>query len=166
MPKRYLFSFLPLLWITGNGFALEPLTVTIQNDSNVDIAMSTVFSRNLDRRQVDRLEDRAMYAHTSRTFYIDRLGYPAYLFIGFRVGLTQGDFSGSKIARWEYEENSGVSSSCHIESAAAPYTIGCSGDNDLSAPNININIGYTNPIVVPRSLIRGGEPDAGPPSFP
>ncbi len=148
------------------GLELQPLTVNIQNDTDVDIAMSTIFDRNLDQDKVDRIEDRVLYAHTTRTFSINRTGYPASLFIGFRIALTQGLNSGLKIARWEYEERSGSDASCHIESAADPFTIGCTGDNDLSAPTMNINIGHNAPSVVPRPLINGGEPDAGPPSYP
>ncbi len=117
-------------------------------------------------QDIAAMEDQTLYAHDKYTFAIRRTGYPAHLYLKFRMA-EQEPFGQYEVARWEYAEEGGsIDATCDLEDARLRFTIGCSGDNDITRPEMTINIGHLNRPVVPRPLIYGAEPDAGPPSTP
>jgi hypothetical protein len=123
-------------------------------------------SERLCGQDIGAMEDQTLYAHAKYTFTIRRLSFPAHLYLKFRITAEEpyGDY---EVARWEYSEEGGsADATCDIEASRLRYTIGCSGNNDITNPIMNINIGHVNRPIVPQLLINGAEPNVGPPSTP
>ncbi|MFT3742047.1 MAG: hypothetical protein QM752_05150 [Gammaproteobacteria bacterium] len=66
-----------------------PITLILQNDSDLDVEPAVVSFRNISAQDIRSLSRRVLYAHQQTTVTLDRTGYPARLFIVFRIPLTQ-----------------------------------------------------------------------------
>ena len=177
-----------------NADNVAPLVITVENDTDVDLNIiaplaygsyvrpsdnvargpdeapeiedQQPLSEHLCYQDIKVMEEQTLYAHKKYIFQIRRSGYPAHLFVKFRM-TPEEPYGEYELARWEYAEEGGaVDATCNIDAARERFTIGCSGDNNISYPVMNINIGHINRPEVPQPLINGGEPGAGPPSTP
>ncbi|HVV69406.1 MAG TPA: hypothetical protein VHE99_10320 [Gammaproteobacteria bacterium] len=164
--------------VTHNNNLGQNVSVVLPQDySNSDeipeMEDQQPLSERLCLQDIKRMEDQTLYAHSKYTFRIRRADFPAHLFVKFRVA-AQEPYGEYEVARWEYAENAQYTQgsvrfydlSCDVDAAKPRFTIGCTGNNDINHPIININLGHIERPLVPKPLIYGGEPGAGPPSTP
>ncbi len=123
----------------------QPITLTIANNSPYDLEISNINTTNISPEDQQRLEASPFYSHTEYTFTFRRTGYPVNIFLVFRVALTERDSRGYSVAQWEYAEDQNRAAVCHIADAVEPFLIGCSGDNNIKVPSVDLSISYVPP---------------------
>src|SRR5262245_12184721 len=57
----------------------RPITVTVQNNTPVDLTPIVMVQDNISPEDVNRLINTTLFAHSERTFLFNRTGYPAQL---------------------------------------------------------------------------------------
>lgn len=120
---------------------LAPITLSIQNDTNVDFMHANVVYRNINVEDVNNLQAKTLYPRSRDTFILHRTGYPAQIFITFQIAATERSAPGRETVRWEYVENENRANVCHTSDATPPYYARCSGDNEIAAPDIHVHVG-------------------------
>jgi hypothetical protein len=142
MKKVKLISILSLLLLSTNTvFAANPLILTIENNTDQDMNPS-VSAENLNPIDVAKVADQTIYAHQEYRFIIDRLRYPASLYIIFREASTEtGEwYSTETAAEWEYIETENKAESCHIFRATTDYEVRCAGNDNIVLPSTDFQI--------------------------
>lgn len=129
-----------------------PITLTIENYSDLDLEPVLISQKNFNNEDVAVLQTYTFYAHKEKTFIIRRTGYPASLYINFLTSSREGGHGRLPIARWEYIEHDNMSVGCHDFKANSPYYIGCSSNNNFNAPNVTIGIGHVHPTSQPLTI--------------
>jgi len=110
-----------------------------------------VVYRNINVDDVNNLQRETLYPRSRDTFKLRRTGYPAQIFITFRIAATERSAPGWETVRWEYVENDNRANACHTADATPPYYARCSGDNEMGAPDITVHVGRNES---PREIDR------------
>lgn len=135
----------------GRALALErAITVTVDNGTDHDIQAMQISTDNISLDDVAKLRNIMFDQHQQHTFTLARTGFPARIFIAFIVASTEGPFSGMYAARWEYLEDPAEAYVCHIAVGNDPYVLGCSGDNNVAQPIVDLEITFNKSPTGPR----------------
>lgn len=123
----------------------QRINLTLANNTPFDLEIGIGEFKYLSPEDLDQLQASILYAHSEHNVSIRRIGYPAQIYMTFRIAATEDNFRGFSIAKWEYIEDGKRSYTCHLAEGTAPYTIGCSGNDNISRPSIRLDMGYISP---------------------
>lgn len=117
-----------------------PLTVTIINNSNVDVSLAPGDSKNISPSDLQRIAGEEVYAHATYTIQLSRTAYPARLYLNFNTSQAEGSHSSHIVGQWEYGENEQTPLLCHRILPVYPYKMTCYGTADIAEPAVFITI--------------------------
>jgi len=135
----------------GRPIALEnPILLTIDNGTDYDLQAVQIATENISQDDVEKLKVQVLDQHQQHTFSLARTGFPARIFVTFRVTAAEGFYSGWEAGRWQYLEDPAEAYVCHIAAGNDPYVIGCSGDNSMTQPIVDLEITFNKSPTGPR----------------
>jgi hypothetical protein len=144
----FLFSE-PSLAEESTTVPIQPVTLTLQNFSDLDFDIANITAKNFDANDVKNLSNHTLYAHSQETFTLNRLTYPASINMQFFTAQNEGRLT---IGFWDYIERNNQALVCHDFRSQSPYYIGCSGNNSLETPAVDVNIGGILPVSQPLPI--------------